>query len=115
MHLTQYQLSKSKNDSFYIAYYGTATLEFFFCESKLQPQKPMTIRKFILFILTLSIYGLLLENSFADNRKHCITKITSSSARSLSDNRYECLIFCGAITQKKQDWACKTTSQITHS
>ena len=36
-------------------------------------------------------------------------------ARSLSDNRYECLIFCGAITQKKQDWACKTTSQITHS
>ena len=35
--------------------------------------------------------------------------------RSLSDNRYECLIFCGAITQKKQDWACKTTSQITHS
>ena len=36
-------------------------------------------------------------------------------ARSLSDNRYECLIFCGAIMQKKQDWACKTTSQITHS
>ena len=24
-------------------------------------------------------------------------------ARSLSDNRYECLIFCGAIMQKKQD------------
>ena len=23
--------------------------------------------------------------------------------RSLSDNRYECLIFCGAIMQKKQD------------
>ena len=36
-------------------------------------------------------------------------------SRSLSDNRYECLIFCGAIMQKKQDWACKTTSQITHS
>ena len=35
--------------------------------------------------------------------------------RSLSDNRYECLIFCGAIMQKKQDWACKTTFQITHS
>jgi hypothetical protein len=35
--------------------------------------------------------------------------------RSLSDDRYECLIFCSAITQKKQDWACKTTSQITHS
>ena len=39
----------------------------------------------------------------------------TSSSRSLSDNRYECLIFCGAIMQKKQDWACKTTSQITHS
>ena len=37
------------------------------------------------------------------------------ASRSLSDNRYGCLIFCGAITQKKQDWACKTTSQITHS
>ena len=37
------------------------------------------------------------------------------TTRSLSDNRYGCLIFCGAITQKKQDWACKTTSQITHS
>ena len=39
----------------------------------------------------------------------------SDFARSLSDNRYECLIFCGAIMQKKQDWACKTTFQITHS
>ena len=41
--------------------------------------------------------------------------IDNYSARSLSDNRYKCLIFCGAIMQKKQDWACKTTSQITHS
>ena len=42
-------------------------------------------------------------------------KILFLAPRSLSDNRYECLIFCGAIMQKKQDWACKTTSQITHS
>ena len=28
---------------------------------------------------------------------------TLADARSLSDNRYECLIFCGAIMQKKQD------------
>ena len=42
-------------------------------------------------------------------------KMALREPRSLSDNRYECLIFCGAITQKKQDWACKTTSQITHS
>lgn len=28
-------------------------------------------------------------------------------ARSLSDNRYGCLIFCGAVTQKKRDSACK--------
>jgi putative DNA methylase len=44
-----------------------------------------------------------------------LTVIVWIWARSLSDNRYECLIFCGVIMQKKQDWACKTTSQITHS
>ena len=43
------------------------------------------------------------------------SKTAEVGTRSLSDNRYECLIFCGAITQKKQDWACKTTFQITHS
>ena len=42
-------------------------------------------------------------------------RLSLAAARSLSDNRYKCLIFCGAIMQKKQDWACKTTSQITHS
>jgi hypothetical protein len=42
-------------------------------------------------------------------------KMALREPRSLSDDRYECLIFCSAITQKKQDWACKTTSQITHS
>ena len=47
------------------------------------------------------------------SKKTAITGI--GKPRSLSDNRYECLIFCGAIMQKKQDWACKTISQITHS
>ena len=50
-----------------------------------------------------------------DNYDAIEVPFTNAIPRSLSDNRYECLIFCGAIMQKKQDWACKTTSQITHS
>ena len=50
-----------------------------------------------------------------DNYDAIEVPFTNAIPRSLSDNRYECLIFCGVIMQKKQDWACKTTSQITHS
>ena len=59
----------------------------------------MTIRKFILFILTLSIYGLLIENSSADNRKHCIPKITSSSAREINGQPHK-MVISGSCLEK---------------